>query len=322
MTLLRWSQKLPKFISYDFYLRRLRYQAGTQLNDIERFICFTALADDYLLARLLNEKKSVRVYVYSWDHPCKHTCFSQRATYACWSEGIREDVVSLQKISPKQVKVTGASQFGYIHEYLHLPKLTQRALPFRYIYFGCAIGISELVPDELRLIELLSKVLLRVQPNWMLLIRPYPVLANWEHYEALRKLPNVVFDDAFRMQDASVQEDNIQKKYTTIKQAEAFFHLGTTMGLEACFTETPSFILDFGYTSKEGLSLYNFIHQYQNDRHLIQEAPQNAIRSEAHLAEVLQAPDDPRYHELNQAIQQKYALQSFASFTENLLAGL
>lgn len=311
-------RRLPKFISYDFYLDRLNYKSGTILDDVDRIICFTAIADDYLIARLVRETKPVRVYVYSWDHPCKHTCFSKRVQYACWSEGIREDVATLQHIPTDRVTVTGASQFGYIHDFLQSTK----ALPvpsFRYVYFGCAIGIPALVPDELRLVEILAHTLWGVQPSWKLLLRPYPVLPDWSAYERLLALPNIVFDDEFRTSDASIPDTRVQEKYATILRAEAFFHLGTTMGLEVCFTQTPSFILDFGYDTKEGLSLYNFIHQYQNDRHLINLAPQNAISSVDKLKEILADPTLPIYRELNQHVQRQYPLKSFADFSRDLI---
>lgn len=316
--LVQWMRFLPKVLPYDTYLNQLGYLGQTRLDDIDRFICFTAIADDYLLARLIQEKKSVLVYVYSWDHPCKHTCFSGRVRYACWSEPIREDVISLQNIPAEQVAVTGASQFGYIEAYRRA-KVPPPSYPFRYIYFGCAIGIPALVPDEIRLIKVLAEALRLSQPDWKLLLRPYPVLTNWAFYEELRQLSNIVFDEDFRTGDLSVQEEAILKKYATIEQAEAFFHLGTTMGLEAGFTQTPSFILDFGYITQDGLSLYNFIHQYQNDRHLINLAPQNAVRSEEHLRQLLTDLANPTYTELNQHIQAGYPLKSFADFARDLI---
>jgi len=317
MRLLQWMQRLPKVLSYDTYLNQLRYQGKTQLGDIDRFICFTAIADDYLLARLIREQKPVLVYVYSWDHPCKHTCFSKHVRYACWSEPIREDIVSLQNIPADQVAVTGASQFSYIEAYRQTK--VPPPYPFRYIYFGCAIGIPALVPDEIRIIKTLAENLQQVQPNWKLLVRPYPVLTNWTFYEALRQLPNVIFDEDFRTGDLSVQEANILKKYATIEQAEAFFHLGTTMGLEACFTQTPSFLLDFGYSTQEGLSLYNFIHQFQNERHLVNLAPQSAIRSEEVLRPLLTDLTNPTFRELNERVQAEYPLKSFAEFAHALI---
>lgn len=317
--ILGWIKRLPKIISYDFYLKRLSYLSSTYLDDIEQFICFTAIADDFLLARLLHENRPVKVYVYSWDHPCKHVCFSERVTYVCWNDPIKEDIVALQHIAPTQVKVVGASQFGYIEEYRRYQPQFARTYPFQYVYVGCAIGIADLVQDEIQVVISVAQTLAKVRPDLRLVVRPYPVQNNWEVYQSLRSLPNVVMDDQYRTADLSVKDGHILEKFEKIAHAKAFFHLGTTMGLEACFTDTPSFIIDFGYTSKDGLSLYSFIHQYQNDRHLIDLAPQNALRSEAHLAEVLGDLDNPTYRLLNQRVQAQYQIQSFETFSETLL---
>jgi hypothetical protein len=110
------------------------------------------------------------------------------------------------------------------------------------------------------------------------------------------------------------------EKFEKIENAEAFFHLGTTMGLEACFTSTPSFIIDMGYTTQQGLSLYNFIHQYQNDRHLIDLAPQNAITSEQRLIEVVNDLTQPGFMLLNQRVQSDYTVKSFANFAKDLVS--
>jgi hypothetical protein len=318
--IIEWVRRLPKFISYDTYLKGLNYQKGTDLSEIDQFVCFTAIADDFLLARLLHEKYPVKVYVYSWDHACKHICFSERAHYICWNERIKEDIVHLQHIPPAHVKVVGASQFAYIHEYQQRQAQLPRTYPFRYIYFGCAIGIDDLVKEEVSVAISVAQVLAKTRPELTLVVRPYPVQGNWEVYQALRNLPNVIIDDGFRTVDLSVKDGHILEKFEKIAHAEAFFHLGTTMGLEACFTDTPSFILDYGYKNKDGLSLYSFIHQYQNDRHLIDLAPQNAVRSESHLAEILKQLNNPTYRLLNKQVQAQYQLKSFEQFSEDLLA--
>lgn len=318
--LLGLIKRLPKVISYDFFLNRLRYKSNTQIADIEQFICFTAIADDYLLARLLRGNHPVKVYVYSWDHPCKHVCFSNRTQYLCWTDDLKKDIVELQKITPELIKVVGASQFGYIHEFLQIDtaQLT-RSYDFEYIYFGCAIGITDLVVDEINVIRSFSKVLAQVYPTWKLVVRAYPVLSKWEYYEELRQLPNVVLDDGFRTKDLSVKDDNILEKFEKIHFANGFFHLGTTMGLEACFTNTPSFIIDYGFRSYTGLSLYSFIHQHQNDRHLRDLAPHNAVVSEDYLREILVEIDDKDFVMLNERVQERYPLKSFKEFANDLI---
>ena len=318
--IIKWVRRLPKVISYDFYLKYLQYQSATDLSGIDQFVCFTAIADDFLMARLLHKKYPVKVYVYSWDHACKHICFSERAQYVCWNARIREDVIDLQHIPPTQVKVVGASQFAYIHEFRQVQSQLSRTYPFKYVYVGCAIGVVELVKEEVNVVISIAKVLAKARPDLKLVVRPYPVQGNWELYSALRNLSNVVMDDGFRTLDLSVKDGHILEKFEKIAHAEAFFHLGTTMGLEACFTETPSFMIDYGYTSKDGLSLYSFIHQYQNDRHLIDLAPQNAVKSEEQLGQIFKDLANPTYRKLNQQVQAQYQIKSFEEFAKDLAA--
>ena len=317
--ILKWTQQLPKIISYDFFLNRLEFKKNTDFKDIDQFIAFTAIADDFLHARLLREDRPVKVYVYSWDHPCKHTCFSKRANYVCWNESIRQDIIDLQYIPEEQVSVVGASLFAYIDQYNAVKDELPQTFNFDYVYVGCAIGAADLVADEVAVVESVAEVLQQTKPNWKLVVRPYPVQANWQLYEKLRSLPNVVMDDGFRTLDMSVKDNHILEKFEKIANAKAFFHLGTTMGLEACFTETPSFILDYGYTEKDGLSLYNFIHQYQNDKHLINLAIQNAVKSEAELVEVFQNLDHKRYRSLNRKVKEQYEIKSFSQFADDLI---
>ncbi|MFN4145649.1 MAG: hypothetical protein ACK4GN_07480 [Runella sp.] len=316
--LLKWIHRLPKIISYDFYLNRLTFQKETNLGGIDQFVCFTAIADDFLMARLLRENQPVKVYVYSWDHACKHTCFSKKVKYIAWNEAIKEDIAELQHIEPSQIKVIGASQFGYIEEYRKKAALLEPTYSFEYIYFGCAIGATDLVPDEVEVVKTLAGILAQTRPDLRLVVRPYPVQGNWQLYDSLREIPNIVMDDGFRTLDLSVKDDHILEKLEKITHAKAFFHLGTTMGLEACFTDTPSFIVDFGYQTTEGLSLYNFIHQYQNDRHLIALAPQNAVRSPEHLKEILHDLENVQYLHLNEKVRNQYTMLSFGEFAQLL----
>lgn len=315
-----WVRRLPKLISYDFYLKRLDYQAATDLSEIDQFICFTAIADDFLMARLLHENRPVKVYVYSWDHACKHTCFSERAQYVCWNERIREDIIQLQHIAAAQVKVVGVSQFAYINEYRRLQPPLPRTFPFDYVYFGCAIGVAQLIGEEQKVIVSMAKSLEKTCPDLKLVVRPYPVQGDWSVYNVLHSITNVVMDDDFKTLDLSIKDSHILDKFEKITNAQAFFHLGTTMGLEACFTDTPSFILDYGYDTKEGLSLYSFIHQYQNDHHLIGIAPQNVVKSEEELAVIFENLANPTYRTLNQQVQAQYQIKSFEAFAQDLIA--
>ncbi len=319
---------LPKNYAYDDFLRDLPYSGKTDLSGIDSFVCFSEIANDELFARLLAEDFPVLTYVYSWDHPCKQTKFSPRCRYLVWNEGIAEDMQELQGIPEAQVHVQGSSQFAYIAEYRE--RLTQGALPrtfdFDYLYVGCAVGIEKLAWGELAIIEQLARRALEIAPEFKVVVRPYPQLTDWKLYETLRELPNVVFDDGFRQSDLAQAEDAIYEKLEKMDNATAFFHLGTTMGLECCFLDTPSFILDLTEPpGKNPIHLYHFVHQYQNQKYLIDAAPENHVSSAAQLGTVLSNIRQGRtaaYLKLNEAIRRANQLRDFPEYTKELTGHL
>ena len=321
--ILKWVKRLPKVLGYDTFLDLLQITRQTNIDDIDRFILFTSIADDYLLARLIREKRTFDIYVYSWDHPCKNPRFTKRGRYLCWSEAIKEDIVALQQIQPQRIEVLGSSQFGYIQEYLSLKHTLTPTYPFDYLYFGCAVGITALAKEEVEIIRLVHEALLQAGSTLKLVVRPYPVMRDWSVYEPLRSLPNVILDDNYRTGDLSVSNGAILEKFEKIHFAKAFFHLGTTMGLEACYTDTPSFLLDFGYASTDGLSIYNFIHQYQNDKYLVKPEGSNHIRSLDELRALLTELSSNKYLAANQRVRAVFQpLLSFDELTQKLTRGM
>jgi hypothetical protein len=311
-------------MSYDYYLNHLQYKGATSIDDIDQFICFTDISDSYLLARLIREQKKVKVYVYSWDHPCKQVKYSNQVDYLVWNEGIREDMIKLQHIHPEHIRITGASQFAYVDQFLSIPENSlSKPFPFPYIYFGCAIGAPEIATDEIKVIRLLSKCMQEQLPDVRLVVRPYPVMRDWSIYESLKELPNVMLDDKFRSKDLSVKEDLIMEKFIKIHFAEAFIHLGTTLGFEACFTETPSIIIDFEYFqhSQSLLSIKNFVHQYQNEKYLLLKEYPNVVHSEKDLKELLQGllHHKTRYLAYNKAVRDTTPLKNFEQFAGHLI---
>ena len=315
---------MPDFLRYDVFLNKLRFKGKTQVDDIESFYLFTDIYDHFFLARLLHERKRVFVYVYSWDHPCKFLRFSKRANYLVWSEGIREDLYELQGVSPDRVKVVGATQFSYVEEFVRLDKSRLEApYPFDYLYFGCSVATPKLLEEEVSVIKQVSKQLARFQPAMKLVVRPYPVLSNWKYYEPLRDLPNVVFDDQYRVGDKSMQENTFHEKYTKIYFAKGFFHLGTTLGLEACFTGTPSFIINFRSLRKQAgyVTMYHFVHQYQNEKYLLLEKYPNVVNDQDSLRTIFTELDreKEKYLAYNRAVVNNFRLFSTREVASNFL---
>lgn len=290
---LNFSMALPRILTYDFFIRQLSYRKETDISGIDHWVCFTELSDNYFISRLLTEGHAPLVYVYSWDHPCKHTRFSQRLKYVVWHEGLAQDLVQLQQIPAQQIQIWGATQMAYVHRWLEKMETFSKPYTFDYLYFGCAIGVPQLVESELEIVRLVAKTLSETAPNWKLVVRPYPVMKDWSPYEALKEIPNLILDDGFRakkVDNMAVNEDFIMEKFVKIQYSKAFLHLGTTLGIEACYTDAPSVLLDMQEFSrpKEILSLHHFIHQYQNDKYLNHKEYANVVRSKADLPKLIQ----------------------------------
>lgn len=317
LSIIKWQQRTPKWLSYDTYLNALQLSGKTDLNGITKMIALTEIYDDKLLARCIRSKIPVLVYVYSWDHACKHVRFSKQVRYAVWHEGIATDLQQLQGIAGNAIRVTGATQLGYVHQFSD--KLNAAAKE-KTIYFGCGVGLPSLVTEEIRVISILAVHMSQLLPDYILMVRPYPNYSDWSIYEALNEFPNIRLDNSYRQKDLSVADNDIQQKFESIARSKAFFHVGTTLGLEACFTDTPSFLLDLTENNGNAVSLYHFTHQYQNEKYLINGHPKHTITSETSLRHLLQNLDDPQLLEMNKQVQNTFHINSFTEMAQMLLS--
>jgi hypothetical protein len=213
---LNMIMKLPKVISYDWLLNRLSLKKETFIQDIDRMIFFTEISNDYFLARCIKERKKINVYVYSWDHPYKHTRFSNQVKYLTWSEDTKQDISKLQNIDIDRIEVLGSTQFAYINDALKI-KSKKRTFDFKYIYYACAIGIDPLVPQEIKIINKIHSIIKNHDTNLKLVVRPYPVLNNWKLYDELRG-KDIIFDDYYFTDDDYYKFDaTLYKKIKTSK---------------------------------------------------------------------------------------------------------
>jgi hypothetical protein len=265
--ILHASKLTPKFISYDGYLKSLRYKKDTVLDDIDEFLCFTQIYEDLFLAHVLETGKKVKVYVYSWDHPCKMKTFSKRvAEYLVWNEGLKEDLITLQFIDPLKIRVFGATQLTYNYDFLHSEKAQQTYYSFPYIYFACATGYPKLVNQEVALIEKTAAYLAAQHPEFTLVVRTYPFFGAEELYAPLKKYSNILIDDYKSKFDPTKDPLGvITDKLVKMNGAKGLIHLGTTFGLEASYFKAPVILADVAQDYKQ---LDEFVHQYQNDKYL------------------------------------------------------
>lgn len=308
---------LPKWMSYDFYLNMLNYSKETQIDDITHMLVWTEIYDDYLFARCAREGIPTHVYVYSWDHSCKHVRFSKRVHYLVWHAGIAEDVQQLQNVARNHVQIVGSTQLGYIKAYQsESPAPIKKEL---YYYFGCGVGIAQLIPEEIRIILIIAEIIRQTQPTHKLVVRPYPNCRDWAVYAPLRQHTHIQIEDDYRQTDLSIRDQDIVEKFVRISKAKAFFHTGTTLGLEACFTDTPSFIIDMAEKSNEAVCLYHFIHQYQNEKYLMHSAPENVIQRIDQLIRILEQPDDSAYMQLSYQVRDMFPVADFSEMANRLI---
>jgi hypothetical protein len=314
---------LPKFVSYDTYLNWLKFSQKTNINDIDNFLFISEIANDNFLSRCIKEKKRISVYIYSWDHPFKQIRFSNKVKYLSWSEETKKDLVEYQNIKAESITVWGASQFCYIHEYLENSKSKTRSFEFDYIYFVCAIGIDELVSQEIYIIKKINLLIKTHAPFLKLVVRPYPVNKNWHFYESLKE-EGVILDDKFKKNDLSIDEKQLFEKFEKIENAKLLLHLGTTMGLEASFFMTPSLLIDFGHEifSDKVLNVKNFIHQTQNDKYLVNACSKQHIYDEEQLIKWLLDLSSNKILSQNREISNNFSISSFGEITKSLLMNI
>jgi hypothetical protein len=314
LSLLSLSKFTPKIINYDQYLHGLSWlKSPVEIYpDIDVFLCFTEIYNDWIFSKLLEQHKPVWTYLYSWDHPCKMKTFSKRTNYLVWNEALRKDLIDLQKIDAGQIHVWGATQFTYIEKFLRhkTSEIRNNTYDFPYIYLGCATGYDTLATQEVKYCIEIAKQIKTVLPDWRLVLRPYPFQNNQTIYQPLRGLSNVIFDDS----------NSVINKLSTIQHAKAFFHFGTTMGYEASYFHPPSFLIDFVDKTTDKL-LYGFVHQYQNDKYLNAGSDSLVIKSKTSLTEILKnlsAGKSEMYS--NVQTRASTSLHSLSVLTEKLIS--
>ena len=336
--ILELAVRLPELIDFDTYVQHLDFSPQTRIDDVDLFLGFTDTRDPHFSAHLRSEGKKIVTYVYSWDHAGKYHKFSRaHDTYLTWNSSVKDDLIQLQGIKPDHIEAVGSSQFAYIQEYLDRhADVMPRPFDFEYVYFGAAAGYLKVTAQEVQVIEMVSKALSEVAPDVKLVVRPYPLAANWAYYDPLKKLANVVFDD-YREQGTgkALTEDRIFEKFNKIQHARAFVHIGSTMGVEASYFDTPVLHLDlqdvdFGLAEEDASYIGHFIHAYHGEKYMLLTDYPNVITKANALPEVLETAltEPERLFAYNRALSARTELRSVSTFTdrlegvlENLLSG-
>ena len=285
----------PVRINPEVYLDLLENCDDTFIKDIDGFLLITEFSDNALAARIVKSGKPNCAYVYSWDHPCKHTVMSHRINrYAVWNTPLAMDMNELQGVSLSSCEIVGATQLVPIYNFLkNAGTLGEGLIEGRpYFYFGCGVAPVDLARQEMEIVRRLALCIQENAPDYLLLVRPYPISQGLNLRPMLSDLKNIRWDDDFQNKQIgrSLSSANINDRLNFQRGAKAFFHIGTTMGFEATFVGVPS-ILILPPDSKNPQSasfkkLTEFSNQYHLHRHLV--GPINTIRITGDLKMLIQ----------------------------------
>jgi hypothetical protein len=290
---------LPSLISYDFYINFIGRFGKFDLNGIDRALVITESGSHILIGAMLRSKIPVDAYVYSWDHPFKHMSFSKKVrNWYVWSDDVKNDLVKLHNIDFKKIKILGSTQLSLVDKYISEYGCDSKNTNSKYIYYGCGLGYGDLVFQEIELIKYLSKVLRQLDRGYKLIVRTYPLVEKDKNmYHELKGVNNIIIDEPVKYSgnpgDKSfLIHSGIKKKYDLIRNAEAVFHSGTTLGLEACYFDIPVFFIaadDFtdGKSKVRGLSLFDFMHQQHNIKYLKLTEYENVITKVSQLSSII-----------------------------------
>jgi len=315
---------LPKFISYEWYLRRVFSVDESNLSGIDKFLFFTQIEDDYILARCLDLQLPVFIYLYSWDHACKLTRLPTSANYLVWNEGVKEDLAVLNKVQEHNIFPVGATQFIGLNDFISsdvvLPETTTRT-----IYFVFSTLYEALIEQEIAFVTLVDRIISNNFLPIQILARTYPNRRNQKVYNSLESLKNVKLE--YVQREALSEAEALTAKYNSINNSEGLFHFGTTLGLEASFLSKPVFIIDFydfidQHKINKRMQLKDFVHQYQNDKYLLQNNNPNIIKSRIELEQIIVDLADGNlkpYMRYNKFVSNQFPLLSVNQICDNVI---
>jgi hypothetical protein len=328
---LKLQMWMPRFMSINQLLPILAPCDSTQISDIDNFLLITEFADIPMLARICDSGKPAWAYLYSWDHPCKHTVLTDRLTgYLVWNKKLAQDMEELQGVSLDKCKIIGATQLCPIVDYLTSPTTQpgQGRIEGRpYFYFGCGTGYAPLSRREIKLVADLADLLSKEFPDHLLLVRPYPMFNDDSVLAEIKAKPNVRIDDEFRSFQVgrSLRPVDIHKRLDLQRGSACFIHIGTTMGYEAAFLGCPVVFINLisdlntgGAADTESLS--TFARQYHVQRYLVGKYPSSANNlSEAVAALKTAVSFSDKMISYNDYVSSDTPLMSMPQLTQKIL---
>jgi len=221
--------------------------------------------------RLLFEAKrqGLRVvcWVYSWDNPMKDNEFFTCADdYLVWNEQSRQHLILIHGLAPSAIHVVGPAQFDF---YLKKSKEAdaRESGSGHYVLYACALGLDQHLEQEVDMILKIRELLDAIAPDMPLWVRPYPFRQDKQFgYDRLKSVEGIRLL-AFGELEGNrivITKDVLEEKYDQINRARCLINFGSTLGLEASFTETP--IIQIGFNLPyAGARYLNAKHVFLNE---------------------------------------------------------
>ncbi len=316
----------PQLISFDTYIK-LRKTKNNKIDDIDVFISFTDINNEDIISDIIKQKKKLYTYVHSWDHIPKFHRFSRKHIhYITWNNNLKRDLIKIHQVSERNVSTLAASQFYFIKEYFINKKKNEDAIAEEYVYFPCSFGYPKVVKQELKIIEKLAEELSKIDSDIKLMVRSYPMLKDWGIYDDLKSIENIVFDDYERSKKIILNKNQHMNKCHLIENAVAVFHVGTTIGLEASYFDTPVIYLniediDYGLSKNDPSHIFNSWNQYHLKTYFKFNTFKSVVCSLKELKEVLTLiiQKDAQLLDYNDHLRSNSKLLTINEFKEEFL---
>lgn len=231
--------------------------------------------------------KHIISWVYSWDNPIKDNEFiSDLSAYLVWNEDNREDLWHWHGIDPSIVHVVGAAQMDPLIAMSPHERATPSA--HRYVLYPCATGRDIFMKQEVGLILWLRELLDQIDPQVELLVRPYPFrkMSEGNSYDELEGRPGIRLAYFGREIHGQVVIDaaDEQARLQQIQRAVCMLNLGSTIGLEAAYCDTPVIQLAFcDVPVEEGNLSLSSVFDNEHLRYLIDHDCPNVVMDKKQL---------------------------------------
>lgn len=315
-------------VPFDKYMSKLTLDRSTKVDDVDAFFAMSDVYDINFMAQALETNKPFVNYIYSWDHVGKYHSFSKQVSrHMTWHKGITQDLCELHKIDPAIVNEIGSTQLTIVENYISANgnrKTNSKQAP--YVYYAGTMGYPEAITQEMNAVKFLANTMARVAPDTKLVVRPYPNSKMFSLYNELANLPGLELENV-KVSGNRIEflKDTAEEKYSKIKNASLVVHMGSTIGLEAAYFDTPVVHLamedfDYGIPTSSPQHISHTLAQRHLQKYMLHSQERNVVRQSDDLSSfVRDALDNPEnFLKYNNELTSHIPLRSMTELAQEL----